>query len=30
MRWHFLRVVDERTNLAVMSSYESQLVCSIR
>ena len=25
--WHFLRVVDERTNVA--SSYGSQLVCSV-
>ena len=28
MGWHFLRVVDERTNAA--SSYENQLVCSVR
>ena len=28
MGWHFLRVVDERTNVA--SSYENQLVCSVR
>ena len=27
MGWHFLRVVDERTNVA--SSYENQLVCSL-
>ena len=26
--WNFLRVVDERTN--VVSSYENQLVCSVR
>ena len=28
MGWHFLRVVDERTNVA--NSYENQLVCSVR
>ena len=28
MGWHFLRVVDERTNVA--SSYENQLVFSVR
>ena len=28
MGWHFLRVVDERTNVA--SSYENQLVYSVR
>ena len=27
MGWHFLRVVDERTNVA--SSYENQLVCTL-
>ena len=28
MGWHLLRVVDERTIVA--SSYENQLVCSVR
>ena len=27
MKWHFLRVVDERTNVA--NSYENLLVCSV-
>ena len=28
MEWHFLRVVDERTNAT--NSYENQSVCSVR
>ena len=27
MEWHFLRVVDERTNVA--NSFENTLVCSV-
>ena len=27
MGWHFLRVVNEKTNVA--SRYESQMVCSV-
>ena len=29
MKWHFLRVVDDRTNVLV-NNYENRLVCTVR